>query len=57
MVKFIPPVNFCYDENIQTIFGTKLEDFLNYRIQLQFNILNCRKSSEKMFFGLPIWEI
>jgi hypothetical protein len=31
MVKFIPPVNFCSDENIQTIFGTKLEDFLNYR--------------------------
>jgi hypothetical protein len=27
MVKLIPPV----DENIQTIFGTKLEDFLNYR--------------------------
>jgi hypothetical protein len=26
------PVNFCSDENIQTIFGTKLEDFLNYRI-------------------------
>jgi hypothetical protein len=33
MVKFIPPVNFCSDENIQTIFGTKLEDFLNYRIE------------------------
>jgi hypothetical protein len=32
MVKFIPPVNFCSDENIQTIFGTKLEIFLNYRI-------------------------
>jgi hypothetical protein len=31
MVQFIPPVNFCSDENIQTIFGTKLEDFLNYR--------------------------
>jgi hypothetical protein len=29
---FPPPVNFCSDENIQTIFGTKLEDFLNYRI-------------------------
>jgi hypothetical protein len=27
MVKLIPPVNFCSDENIQTIFGTKLEDF------------------------------
>jgi hypothetical protein len=32
MVKLVPPVNFCSDENIQTIFGTKLEDFLNYRI-------------------------
>jgi hypothetical protein len=32
MVKLIPPVNFCSDENIQTIFGIKLEDFLNYRI-------------------------
>jgi hypothetical protein len=27
MVKVVPPVNFCSDENIQTIFGTKLEDF------------------------------
>jgi hypothetical protein len=32
MVKLLPPVNFCSDENIQTIFGTKLEDFLNYRM-------------------------
>jgi hypothetical protein len=34
MVKLVPPVNFCSDEdeNIQTFFGTKLEDFLNYRI-------------------------
>jgi hypothetical protein len=32
MVKLIPPVNFCSDENVQTIFGTKFEDFLNYRI-------------------------
>jgi hypothetical protein len=32
MLIFQPPVNFCSDENIQTIFGTKLEDFLNYRI-------------------------
>jgi hypothetical protein len=32
MVKIIPLVNFCSDENIQTIFGSKLEDFLNYRI-------------------------
>jgi hypothetical protein len=32
MVKLVPPVNFCSDQNIQTIFGTKLEDFLDYRI-------------------------
>jgi hypothetical protein len=32
MVKLVPPVNFCSDENIQTIIGTKLKDFLNYRI-------------------------
>jgi hypothetical protein len=37
MVKLIPPVNFCSDENIQTIFGTKLEDFLNYRIVFSFD--------------------
>jgi hypothetical protein len=36
MVKLIPPVNFCSDENIQTIFGTKLEDFLNY-YRLDYN--------------------
>jgi hypothetical protein len=33
MVKVIPPVNFCSDENIQTIFGTRFEDFLNYRTE------------------------
>jgi hypothetical protein len=32
MLIFQPPVNFCSDENIQTIFGIKLEDFLNYQI-------------------------
>jgi hypothetical protein len=46
MVKLIPPLNFCSEENIQTIFGTKLEDFL----RLQFNILNFRKSCEKNIF-------
>jgi hypothetical protein len=30
MLIFQPPVNFYFDKNIQTIFGTKLEDFLNY---------------------------
>jgi hypothetical protein len=28
MVKLKTPVNCCSDENIQTIFGTMLEDFL-----------------------------
>jgi hypothetical protein len=37
MVKLVPPVNFCSDENIQTIFGSKLEDFLNYRISCEKN--------------------
>jgi hypothetical protein len=32
MLIFQPPVNICSDENIQTIFGTKLEDFSNHRI-------------------------
>jgi hypothetical protein len=32
MLIFQPPVNFCSYRNIQTIFGTKLEDLLNYRI-------------------------
>jgi hypothetical protein len=32
MLIFQPPFNFCSDENIQTIFGIKLEDFLNYRL-------------------------
>jgi hypothetical protein len=32
MLIFQPPVNFCSDENIQSIFTTKLEDFSNYRI-------------------------
>jgi hypothetical protein len=29
MLIFQPPVNFCSDENIQTILGIKLEIFLN----------------------------
>jgi hypothetical protein len=32
MLIFQPPVNFCSDENMQNIFGIKLEDFLNYQI-------------------------
>jgi hypothetical protein len=38
MLIFQPPVNFCSDKNIQTIFGTKLEDFLNYRID--YNLIS-----------------
>jgi hypothetical protein len=37
MLIFQPPVNFCSDKNIQTIFGTKLEDFLNYR--MDYNLI------------------
>jgi hypothetical protein len=50
MLIFQPPVNFCSDENIQTIFGTKLEDFFKLSDRLQFNIPNCRKSCEKNIF-------
>jgi hypothetical protein len=38
MLIFQPPVNFCSDKNIQTIFGTKLGDFLNYRID--YNLIS-----------------
>jgi hypothetical protein len=53
MLIFQPPVNFCSDENIQTIFGTKLEDFFKLSDRLQFNIPNCRKSCEKNIFCAP----
>jgi hypothetical protein len=46
MVKLIPPVKFCSDENIQTIFGTKFEDSLNYRTE--YNSV-CRKSCENSY--------
>jgi hypothetical protein len=35
-VNIIPPVNFCFDENIQINFGTKLED-LNYLIDCNYS--------------------
>jgi hypothetical protein len=38
MLIFQPPVNFCSNKNIQTIFGTKLEDFWNYRID--YNLIS-----------------
>jgi hypothetical protein len=50
MLIFQPPVNFCSDKNIQTIFGTKLEDFFKLSDRLQFNIPNRRKSYEKNIF-------
>jgi hypothetical protein len=53
MLIFQPPVNFCSDENIQTIFGIKLEDFLNYRID--YNSI----SLKNIFFTTfsTVWEI
>jgi hypothetical protein len=36
MLIFQPPVNFCSDKNIQTIFGTMLEDFLNYPVSTTY---------------------
>jgi hypothetical protein len=49
MLIFQPPVNFCSDENIQTIFGTKLEDFLNYRIN--YNPKLSKKLYKKYFLA------
>jgi hypothetical protein len=48
MLIFQPPVNFCSDENIQTIFGTNLEDFLNYSISQ-----TVEKVVNKIFFSAP----
>jgi hypothetical protein len=49
MVKLIPPVNFCSDENIQTIFETKFEDFLNYRIDNNSISQTVEKVVKKIF--------
>jgi hypothetical protein len=51
MVKLIPPVNLCSDENIQTIFGTKLEDFLNYRIDYNSRSSTVEKIVKKYFLA------
>jgi hypothetical protein len=48
MLIFQPPVNFCSDENIQTIFGT-VGRFFKLSDRLQFNIPNCRKSCENSY--------
>jgi hypothetical protein len=53
MLIFQPPVNFCSDENIQTIFGTKLEDFLNYRIDYNSISKTVEKVVKKIFFSAP----
>jgi hypothetical protein len=50
MLIFQPPVNFCSDKNIQTIFGTKLEDFLNYRIDNNLISQTVDKVVKKIFF-------
>jgi hypothetical protein len=53
MVKLIPPVNFCSDENIQTIFGKKFEDFLNYRIDNNSIFYTVEKVVKKIFSSAP----
>jgi hypothetical protein len=53
MLIFQPPVNFCSNENIQTIFGTKLEDFLNYRIDYNSISQTVEKLGKKIFFSAP----
>jgi hypothetical protein len=50
---FQPPVNFCCDENIQTIFGTRLEDFSNYRIDYNSISQTVEKVVKKIFFSAP----
>jgi hypothetical protein len=51
MLIFQPPVNFCSNENIQTIFGINLEDFLNYRIDSISQTVE--KVVKKIFFSAP----
>jgi hypothetical protein len=51
MLIFQPPVNFCSDENIQTIFGTKLKDFSNYRIDCNSISQTVEKVVKKIFFS------
>jgi hypothetical protein len=51
MLIFQPPVNFCSDENIQAIFGTKLEDLLNYRIDHNSISQTVEKVVKKIFFA------
>jgi hypothetical protein len=57
MLIFQPPVNFCSDKNIQTIFGTKLEDFLNYRIDYNLISQTVEKVVKKIFFRAPKYKV
>jgi hypothetical protein len=54
MLIFQPPVNFCSDKNIQTTFGTKLEDFLNHRIDYNSISQTVEKVVKKIFLGRRI---
>jgi hypothetical protein len=51
MLIFQPPLNFCSDKNIQTIFGIKLEDFLNYRIDCNSISQTVEQVVKKIFLG------
>jgi hypothetical protein len=51
MLIFQPPVIFCSDENIQTIFGIKLKDFLNYGIDYNSISQTVEKVVKKIFLG------
>jgi hypothetical protein len=53
MVKLVPAVNFCSDENIQTIFGTNLEDFSNHRTDYNSISQTVEKVVKKIFFSAP----
>jgi hypothetical protein len=56
MAKFTPPVNPRSDENIQTISGTKLEDFPNHRTDYNSTSQTVEKAVKKIFFIIPATE-
>jgi hypothetical protein len=53
MLTLQPPVNFCSHENIQTILGTKLEDFSNHRTDYNSISQTVEKVVKKIFFSAP----
>jgi hypothetical protein len=53
MLIFQPPVNFCSDEGVQTIFGIKLEDLLGYRMDYNSMSQTVEKVVKKIFFSAP----